>query len=147
MNAVEVVNAFPGADGLRQFRDWLASPDEQLLELARGGGGSGGKKPRTGRGSAKKQQNEQGGSQAEEADAAGEDGQRQEEGEGEGDEDAAGGGGGGGSQQQEQQERLVAEFKRRHRGVRRNWEPPPSFPSAAVDAAYASPKVDASKDK
>ena len=156
VNAVEIVNAFSGPNGLRQFRDWLASPDEQLLELARGGACASGKKPRKGRGSAKKQQKEQGqqqgGSQAEEAEVAGGDGQQEDEGEGEGEEDAAGDDGGGGSQQQEQQqqqqqERLVAEFKQRHRGVRRNWEPPPSVPSAAVDAAYASPKVDASKDK
>ncbi|KAL4441195.1 hypothetical protein ABPG77_011432 [Micractinium sp. CCAP 211/92] len=38
-------------------------------------------------------------------------------------------------------------FKRTHRGVRRSWDPPASFPSAAVDQAYAEPKVDTSKEK
>jgi DNA excision repair protein ERCC-5 len=41
----------------------------------------------------------------------------------------------------------MAEFKHKHRGVRRNWEPPPGFPSDAVAQAYAEPRVDTSKDK
>ena len=31
-------------------------------------------------------------------------------------------------------------------GARRNWDLPPSFPSAAVEQAYAQPRVDDSKD-
>ncbi len=36
VNAVEVVNAFPGEDGLEDFKEWVVAPDEQLLALARG---------------------------------------------------------------------------------------------------------------
>jgi DNA excision repair protein ERCC-5 len=38
-----------------------------------------------------------------------------------------------------------AEFRRRHRAVRRSWALPPGFPSAEVAAAYARPRVDASR--
>lgn len=36
VNAVEVVRAFPGLEGMRQFRDWVLSPDEGLVEALRG---------------------------------------------------------------------------------------------------------------
>lgn len=132
VNALEIVRAFPGPDGLQAFKEWLLAPDEQLVELARGSasggrargrgggrgrGGAGGR----GRGSSAQQQQEQ----DEEEEAAGQPG----------------------SQEEAQQAALAREFKRRHRGVRRNWEAPPSFPSAAVGQAYANPKVDESKDK
>lgn len=163
VNAVEVVHAFRGPEGLRRFREWLAAPDEALVQLARGtagggGGGSAGKGRgrggRKGRGKAGQPQEgeerqgepEEGGSQPDgtpsqqhqqregrsQPEATPSQQEQQEEGAGEGE-------GEGGAR--------LAEFKRRHRGVRRNWEPPPSFPSAAVEQAYAQPKVDASKDK
>lgn len=31
MNAIEVVNAFPEKDGLREFREWIESPDPSIL--------------------------------------------------------------------------------------------------------------------
>ncbi|CAA0828495.1 DNA repair protein UVH3 [Striga hermonthica] len=31
VNAIEVVNAFPGKDGLREFREWIESPDPTIL--------------------------------------------------------------------------------------------------------------------
>ncbi|GFQ04377.1 DNA repair protein uvh3 [Phtheirospermum japonicum] len=31
VNAIEVVNAFPGKDGLREFREWIESPDPSIL--------------------------------------------------------------------------------------------------------------------
>ncbi|RAL46874.1 hypothetical protein DM860_005153 [Cuscuta australis] len=31
VNAIEVVNAFPGEDGLRKFREWVESPDPTIL--------------------------------------------------------------------------------------------------------------------
>lgn len=34
MNAIEVVNAFPGPDGLSKFKEWLDSPDEALFAAA-----------------------------------------------------------------------------------------------------------------
>eukprot|EP00803_Ostreobium_quekettii_P004915 evm.model.scf_615.3 EVM.evm.TU.scf_615.3 scf_615:20234-34220(+) len=34
VNAMEVVNAFPGDDGLQDFKKWLQSPDEELVAAA-----------------------------------------------------------------------------------------------------------------
>jgi DNA excision repair protein ERCC-5 len=34
VNAIEVVNAFPGPDGLSKFKEWLDSPDEALFAAA-----------------------------------------------------------------------------------------------------------------
>lgn len=31
VNAIEVVNAFHGKDGLREFREWIESPDPSIL--------------------------------------------------------------------------------------------------------------------
>lgn len=31
VNAIEVVNAFPGKDGLREFREWIESPDPSIF--------------------------------------------------------------------------------------------------------------------
>lgn len=32
MNAMEVVNAYPNFEALKKFKEWIASPDEKLLE-------------------------------------------------------------------------------------------------------------------
>jgi DNA excision repair protein ERCC-5 len=124
VNAVEVVHAFPGAQGLRAFRDWLTAPDEELVQLARGKGGG------RGRGRGRGQQQGQAGGQGGAGSPGGE-----------------GGGGARPGSRDERQAALMAEFKHKHRGVRRNWEPPPGFPSDAVAQAYAEPRVDTSKDK
>lgn len=132
VNAAEIVNAFRGPDGLRRFRRWLDAPDEELVQLARrtaGGGKQGGR--RKGR----QQAGAGPGSPAGASQGGGEQAAGDEEGPGEGSGDS----GGEGEQS--------SEFKRKHRNVRRSWEAPPSFPSAAVEQAYSQPKVDASKDK
>ncbi|KAL4452206.1 hypothetical protein ABPG75_007868 [Micractinium tetrahymenae] len=161
VNAMEIVHAFPGPEGLRRFRQWLDAPDEELVELARGkagrpGAGAAAKPPR----GAKKRRHGRG------PGGAGGEGNKEDEGEDDEEEQELGGLAGiaeadlpehlRGLTAQELREadpeaasaaaRLAA-FKRTHRGVRRSWDPPASFPSAAVDQAYAEPKVDASKEK
>lgn len=154
---MEVVHAFPGPDGLRRFREWLDAPDEELVELARGKSGvaSAGKPPRAPKG--RQARGDAGGSgEAGEGEAPGEDSGRggqagtagasqahlpgplREPGEGELQ---------GGDPEEAAAAARLAAFKRTHRGVRRSWDPPASFPSAAVDQAYAEPKVDASREK
>eukprot|EP00884_Botryococcus_braunii_P002641 jgi/Botrbrau1/12378/Bobra.0084s0003.2 len=87
VNAVEVVHAFPGEKGLEAFRDWVVSPDQQLLALARG----------------------QATAEVEDETAA------------------------------------LKEFKRKHAGVRKNWDVPEGFPQAAIMRAYLDPRVDDNK--
>ncbi len=36
VNAVEIVSAFPGFEGLERFKKWLDSPDSDLFSKARG---------------------------------------------------------------------------------------------------------------
>lgn len=132
VNAAEIVSAFRGPDGLRRFRSWLDAPDDELVRLARGS--SGGKKG--GRGGSKQQQQRAGAAGGAATDASPE-----------------GEGGEGATDEEEEEEEegadsaALAEFKRKHRNVRRSWDAPASFPSAAVEQAYSQPKVDASKDK
>ena len=38
VNAVEVLRAFPGDEGLAKFKEWMRGPDEEVLELAGVGG-------------------------------------------------------------------------------------------------------------
>jgi DNA excision repair protein ERCC-5 len=33
VNAVEVVHAFPGCEGLSEFRDWVMAPDAQVCVI------------------------------------------------------------------------------------------------------------------
>ena len=49
VNAVEVVNAFEGEDGLQRFKDWALSPAAELLASVSGSGGGCGR-GRRGRG-------------------------------------------------------------------------------------------------
>ena len=102
VNAVEVLRAFPGPDGLADFRAWVDAPDDRLVGLAaraagaaRAGGGSG---------------------------------------------DAA-------DPSAPQDPPARAEFKRRHRAARTNWQVPDNFPSPAVTEAYVAPRVDSGTAK
>lgn len=141
VNALEVVHAFPGQEGLAAFRAWVESPDVGVAAAARSLAGeeAGDGEPRTTNGTC-----------AVVAvyglrcgfrppsilrsiacgrltwryvvccDA-------------------------GDAQPDDTPARL--EFKRGHRGVRRNWQLPASFPSPAVLEAYLSPRLDANKNK
>lgn len=142
MNAAEIVGAFRGPDGLRSFRSWLDAPDDELVRLACGTSGAG-KRGGGGKKGGRKGSRQQGAGAAggPAADASPE---GQETGDGEA---------GSGDEEEEQEgaaaadDAALAEFKRKHRNVRRSWDAPASFPSAAVEQAYSQPKVDASKDK
>eukprot|EP00887_Chlorella_sp_A99_P002071 scaffold21.g2071.t1 len=179
VNAMEVVRAFPGLEGLRRFKEWVESPDEQLVELAKGGSKRRRQQkrktadetsPALARAQGKHSRRRRGpaGSGMEGQEAEVEDRGQASAGAaaGLGSEEASPAGGsqrkecssqaadeaGGACEQEPQQEddeaeALVAEFKRHHRGVRRSWELPPSFPSATVAEAYLQPRVDTSRDK
>eukprot|EP00850_Spirogloea_muscicola_P023889 SM000401S15614 [mRNA] locus=s401:41224:47918:- [translate_table: standard] len=41
VNAIEVVNAYPGNGGLEKFKDWLDGPDERIFDHVGGGHGKG----------------------------------------------------------------------------------------------------------
>eukprot|EP00850_Spirogloea_muscicola_P005046 SM000022S07260 [mRNA] locus=s22:839411:846038:- [translate_table: standard] len=41
VNAIEVVNAYPGDGGLEKFKDWLDGPDERIFDHVGGGYGKG----------------------------------------------------------------------------------------------------------
>ena len=107
----------------------MEAPDEQLLELAQRAGESKQRMPT--RGTAKR-------ADAREVSVQGSGGM----------EDGGRGRADGADAKEEGEEAArLAEFKRRHRGARRAWELPPSFPSDAVTQAYTSPRVDDSKEK
>jgi hypothetical protein len=46
-----------------------------------------------------------------------------------------------------EEEGALEEFKRKHRGARKNWVLPAQFPSDKVVQAYVQPQVDRAKDK
>lgn len=133
VNALEVVRAFPGAEGLKRFRDWVENPDTEALKealVAAGGGGRGGGRGRKGRAG-------RAGGGCDEDDDHNELGSP----------DGGGGGGGGGSNAAAVISAAERAFRRDHRGARRNWQLPSSFPSAAVVDAYVTPRVDRNKSK
>ncbi|KAG0583390.1 hypothetical protein KC19_3G132700 [Ceratodon purpureus] len=125
VNAIEVVNAFDGEDGLKRFKEMVESIDLSLLGLE-------------GRGSKRK------GSQGK-AKGAGDKGKKG------GTDDAVekddtneGSGNGDGPGDTEASLRQEA-FMENHRAVSKNWKIPESFPSGAVVAEYKGPRVDKSK--
>lgn len=133
VNAAEIVSAFRGTDGLRRFRSWLDAPDDELVRLARGSSGGGKKGGRRG----SKQQQQRAGAAGGAATDASPEGEGGEGATDDGDDD----------DEEGADSASLAEFKRKHRNVRRSWDAPSSFPSAAVEQAYSQPKVDTSKDK
>ena len=163
VNAAEIVSAFRGPNGLRRFRRWLDAPDDELVQLARstaGGGRRGGGKRGGGkRGGRKNGRQQTGGGEGGPAAGASQGGGEQageggggqggggDEEESPGDEGPGQGGSQGSEEGSEGEGELTAEFKRKHRNVRRSWDAPASFPSEAVEQAYSQPKVDASRDK
>lgn len=44
-------------------------------------------------------------------------------------------------------DKSLRDFKLRHRGVRKNWDVPDSFPNSAIVEAYMHPQIDSSKEK
>ena len=72
VNAMEIVHAFPGPDGLRRFREWVMAPDEALVELARSTGGGGGGKQTKKRGGGRGRRGQAGGG----GDGPGQEGER-----------------------------------------------------------------------
>lgn len=131
MNAIEVVNAFEGLDGLLKFKHWVESPDQAFLARVETSGRA------RGRRGVLRGQHGKGGGGAEEVEVAG--GCEQVDALGENGEDAAKG----------EDHRAVHRkvFQSKHRGVSKNWILPNGFPSDAVVEAYLQPKVDDSTEK
>ncbi|KAL0343968.1 UNVERIFIED_CONTAM: DNA repair protein UVH3 [Sesamum angustifolium] len=120
VNAIEVVNAFPEKDGLREFREWIESPDPTILgKLDVEAGGSSRRKGSKGSGSM------MGGSSSNT--------------EGMSCDQSA-------PQIVDEAKRIKQIFMDKHRNVSKNWHIPSAFPSDAVILAYASPQVDKSTD-
>ncbi|KAI3452401.1 hypothetical protein Pfo_009066 [Paulownia fortunei] len=120
VNAIEVVNAFPGKDGLHEFREWIESPDPTILgklDVEAGGnsrrkGSKGGENIMSGSSS-----NVEGFSCDQNV-----------------------------PQIVDDAKRIKQIFMDKHRNVSKNWHINSSFPSDAVISAYASPQVDKSTD-
>ncbi|KAL0386584.1 UNVERIFIED_CONTAM: DNA repair protein UVH3 [Sesamum latifolium] len=120
VNAIEVVNAFPEKDGLREFREWIESPDPTILgKLDVDAGGTSRRK------GSKGSQSMMGGSSS--------------NGEGMSCDQSA-------PQPVDEAKRIKQIFMDKHRNVSKNWHIPSTFPSDAVILAYASPQVDKSTD-
>lgn len=171
VNAMEVLHAFPGLTGLREFKSWIDSPEEALtaaMELTAAGRGKGRGRGRGGSSRGGRGRGRGGADAAGAADAAA---------------DGEEGSGSQASQQQQQQEggapatsapgssqltqpslhpdspapqaepqaaaaaaaERMAEYKRTHLKARGQWQLPPSFPSPAVVEAYLKPHVDRDK--
>jgi DNA excision repair protein ERCC-5 len=130
VNAVEIVHAFPGSEGLRAFSAWVHSPDQALLDLA-----AKGKRRRRASGSSKTSVGGKGGGKGE-----GEDGVVVLlEGDVEGEEEE--------EEEEEEESEVTKEFKRKHRNIRKSWDVGQGFPNAAVIEAYMEPRVETAREK
>ncbi|XP_020554665.1 DNA repair protein UVH3 isoform X2 [Sesamum indicum] len=120
VNAIEVVNAFPKKDGLREFREWIESPDPTILgKLDVEAGGNSRRK------GSKGSESMMGGS------SSNTEGRSCDQSE---------------PQPVDEAKRIKQIFMDKHRNVSKNWHIPATFPSDAVILAYASPQVDKSTD-
>ncbi|MCO5586794.1 hypothetical protein L7F22_040736 [Adiantum nelumboides] len=116
VNAIEVVNAFEGEEGLQKFKDWLDAPDFTLLEkIHQDGQKKQTRKKRVERGiEADNIQN------AEESDDT--------------------------PKERLKYNLRQQDFMDKHRAVSKNWNVPESFPNPMVISAYTSPQVDKSSE-
>lgn len=127
VNAIEVVNAFPGEDGLCKFREWVESPDPTILGKIGVQAGSnskrrGSKASKSGKSDCKTDKE---GTSISDCNAL----QDNE------DDHAI-----------DDNINLKQAFMDTHRNVSKNWHIPASFPSDAVISAYAAPQVDKSTE-
>ncbi|XP_056169922.1 DNA repair protein UVH3 isoform X2 [Syzygium oleosum] len=127
VNAIEVVNAFPEADGLQKFREWVESPDPTILGKVDVPEGS-----TVGRRGSKTSNN---GINGPEGAQSGPPSSEQNM-----------------SPSYEQRnsidkiQEMKQQFMEKHRKVSKNWHIPPTFPSEAVISAYSTPQVDKSTE-
>eukprot|EP00252_Welwitschia_mirabilis_P021245 TRINITY_DN5382_c0_g1_i1.p1 TRINITY_DN5382_c0_g1~~TRINITY_DN5382_c0_g1_i1.p1 ORF type:complete len:1520 (-),score=430.47 TRINITY_DN5382_c0_g1_i1:9-4568(-) len=122
VNAIEVVNAFPEADGLKKFREWLDSPDPSILD-----------KFTDNRGKTNNKMSKIGKTNRNMAVA------RQETALGSTERDEQ-------EQQSDRTSVLKEIFMEKHRAVSKNWHVPEYFPNEAVISAYINPQVDKSTE-
>ncbi|KAK1267812.1 DNA repair protein UVH3 [Acorus gramineus] len=125
VNAIEVVHAFPEADGLQKFREWLESPDPAILGKldARSANGSKRRRSKESSTDADASDNNVNGSTCSESVLLHDD---------------------------EPSENDISDTKQifmdNHRNVSKNWHIPSTFPSESVISAYISPQVDESTE-
>ena len=115
VNALEILHAFPGMDGLRRFKAWVDAPDSELVAAALAKAAR--KRGKGARGAAA-------GPAADGGDAA------------------AAADGAPGAPAAACESATEAEFKRRHVGKRKTWVLQEGFPSQRVVDAYLGPQVD-----
>ncbi|KAJ7552401.1 hypothetical protein O6H91_06G054200 [Diphasiastrum complanatum] len=124
VNAIEVVNAFAGEDGLRLFKEWLDAPDPSLLGKFQPNAGK--------RGRSKKQNADlsdlKGAREGSPADLRKHDDLDRQI----------------GDMDDIQRRRQI--FMEKHRTISKNWNIPDSFPNRVVISAYNSPQVDKSSE-
>jgi len=144
VNAMEIVLAWDdGAGWLTAFKQWVDTPDgaallqkvDDAVHGKKGKKGKKGKAAASGKGKGKGKQ-------------------RVDEGEEDEDEEAKKEGAVNKTPEEvgdivavSKEEGALEEFKRKHRGARKNWVLPAQFPSAKVVQAYVQPQVDRAKDK
>ena len=158
VNALEIVTAFPGLEGLRAFREWCAESEftKTLPAAMRGEKKKKNKKVKKKKRAPTKKtpekrndgENENDGDEgAGKEDEDEEDGD-EEDGDSDSDEDPS-----DSDEEVVVVDSTVAEpplrvaFKAQHRSVKKGWDLPPSFPSEQVVEAYAKPAVDTSKER
>ncbi|GAQ89269.1 putative Xeroderma pigmentosum group G protein [Klebsormidium nitens] len=156
VNAIEVVNAFSGPDGLSKFRDWLDAPDEALFAAAQKNAKAREKRNQAeNKASAKIESDDEDrplASLATNRNSGTGTGEALLEVKAEVKEDAelaiAANLAENRAPKEENEEtvRLKA-FAAKHRNVSKNWTVPPRFPDRAVVAAYTRPRVDTSEEK
>ncbi|XP_051140397.1 DNA repair protein UVH3 isoform X2 [Andrographis paniculata] len=119
VNAIEVVNAFPEKDGLRDFREWIESPDPAILGTLDAEPGRNSRR----KGSKSSENNINNSSSEIEGSSLNQN-----------------------VPERADNLRLKQNFMDNHRNVSKNWHIPSTFPSDAVISAYASPQVDKSTE-
>lgn len=123
VNAIEVLNSFPEEDGLHKFREWVESPDPNILGKVNVETGSSSRKRGSKDGSGDQSHSKNN------MDAFDENVSQNEHNE---------------SVDDIQSGKQI--FMDKHRNVSKNWHIPSSFPSETVISAYASPQVDQSTE-
>ncbi|WCJ20931.1 DNA repair protein UVH3 [Euphorbia peplus] len=127
VNAIEVVNAFPEEEGLQIFREWIESPDPNILGKFDSQTSSGVRKKGA---EAEGDHSNCANSNVEGMNSLGQKNclARDQE------------------SSADHNQRMKQIFMNKHRNVSKNWHVPSSFPSDAVISAYISPQVDKSTD-
>lgn len=137
VNALEVVRAFGGFEGMKRFYEWMVSVDDEIVALMmveNGGGGGGGKK-----GGKKKKKTPCPDQEKDDGGGGGEDGVHENPGTSVARVNA--------SEDSLRDVEAEEEFKSQHKNARKTWTLPSNFGSDEIIDAYMNPKIDDSKER